>query len=101
MRTKSNTDIDIFLIFDRLLHQFWLQNRFQRGLERALNEASGSKLRKYTLGSIARVLGRFKLEVFGASGGGKQEGAENNCVDTKHTLCGRRAQLCWPRPQFL
>ena len=73
LETKSNTDIDFDLCFYRFVDHFLepqsVQNRFQSGLERALNEDSDSKLGKHRSRSTERFPAPLKLEVFGAFGG--------------------------------
>ena len=63
--------IDFWSIFEPFSEPKSLQNRFQSGFGRALNEDSVSKLKKERSGSSAAAVPQHKLESFGASGGPK------------------------------
>ena len=91
--TKSNTDIGFNSIVCRVVDNLRSGNRFQSGLERALDEDSDSKRKMYRSGPIAPLPSRFKFKVFVASGG---EHRERAYVFTRRTHLakarGRRIQ---------
>ena len=65
-KTKSHTDIDFWLIFRPFLEPKSLQNRFQSGFGRALNEDSVSKLKKERARFSTGAPGSSKMKILGA-----------------------------------
>ena len=66
--------LDFGLILGPSLESKSVLNRLQSGLERDLEEDSYSTVKKKSAKFSAGVVGRLKVEDFGASGGGKQGG---------------------------
>ena len=63
-------------IFGLFLESKSVQNQAQNGFGRALDEDIVSKLQEDTAKFIWTAQARFKIESFGASGGGKQGGGK-------------------------
>ena len=71
-----------------------LENQFQSGLARALEEDISSKLKKYRSRFMWGVLTRLKVEVFEASGGGRgRPSAQILCGTLKGLIGGNRGEL--------